>query len=94
MSSYYIYYKVPGDVAAKLKPAVEDLQRSLEGKTGVIGRLLCRKDKPDTWMEIYEDVPDPAGFEAALGSELQRVRFAELLGSESARRTEVFQPLP
>jgi hypothetical protein len=91
MNSYYIYYKVPAQAEAQLKPAVEDLQRSLAAKSGVRGRLLRRRDKTDTWMEIYEDVGDPDAFESLLGSELKRVRFAELLGPDSPRRTEVFQ---
>jgi hypothetical protein len=96
-ASYYIYYKVPSHAAALLRPTVQALQRALSGKTGVASKLLCRRDKADpalqTWMEVYEDVADTDGFEAALGAELERLRVADLLGPESARRTEVFRPL-
>jgi hypothetical protein len=90
--SYYIYYRVAPQLAGRVRPAVEELQRSLAAKAGVKGRLLCRRDKPETWMEIYENVADGDGFEAALGAELDRLRLAEMLGP-GARRTEVFRPL-
>src|SRR4051812_42339236 len=64
--SYYIYYKVPAQLAAQLRPVVQELQRSMAAKTGVRGKLLCRRDKAETWMEVYEDVVDAVGFEAVL----------------------------
>jgi uncharacterized protein DUF4936 len=92
-SSYYIYYKVPAAAATRLRAAAEDLQRSVAAKTGIAGRLLCRRDKAETWMEVYEDVGDEQRFEGALNAELERLRFAELLGAGSARVTEIFRPL-
>jgi hypothetical protein len=89
--SYYIYYKVASEAAARVRPAVEALQRALSAKTGANGRLLCRRDKPETWMEVYDDVADAQAFEAALNAELERVGFAQL-GAEP-RRTEIFRPL-
>jgi hypothetical protein len=86
--SYYIYYKVPAAESQNIRAAAEELQRGLASKTGVRGRLMCRRDEPQTWMEIYEDVPDIDAFERALDAELKRVKFAELLGG--ARHTEIF----
>ena len=93
MTSYYIYYKVAPARADAERAAVTEMQRTLAGRTGITGRLLCRRDKPDTWMEIYENVSDGDAFEAALGSELGRLRFDELLGKDGSRITEVFRPL-
>jgi len=92
-SSYYIYYKVKPHAAVEVRAAVEELQRTLLARAGVPGRLLCRQDGPETWMEVYENVPDPDSFQAVMDSELERLHIDDLLGSESPRRTEVFRPL-
>ena len=63
---------------------IEELQRLLAARTGVKGRLLCRRDKPETWMEVYEPVAEDTEFLATLEAELERVRFAELLGTDLA----------
>jgi hypothetical protein len=91
--SYYIYYQVDPRSAAAVRAAVQELQRSLQAKAGVAGRLLSRRDDPDTWMEVYEHVPDPEGFEALLAAELERLRIGELLGDARARHIEIFRPL-
>jgi hypothetical protein len=93
VNSYYIYYKVAPERAERLRLAVADLQRALGAATGVQGRLLCRRDRQETWMEVYEEVGDPALFEDCMERELQRIGFADLLGSDSPRRSEIFQPL-
>jgi hypothetical protein len=93
VTSYYIYYKVSPERAPGLRDAVTRLQQAIEKKTGIAGRLLCRRDSPETWMEIYEDVADGTAFEAALDAELARLRFAELLGPKASRFTEAFRPL-
>ncbi len=62
---YFVWYRVPGDAGAA-RARVDALQRELESRTGVIGRLLMRPGAPPTWMEIYEGVRDPSAFEAAL----------------------------
>jgi hypothetical protein len=93
VTSYYIYYKVAPAREAAVRAAVAELQRGLAARTGIAGRLLCRRDKPDTWMEVYENVPDGGTFEAALEVELGRVRFGETLGAGASRITEVFRPL-
>ena len=90
-SSYYIYYRVPDEDAARVRGVVEELQRILAARTGVAGRLLCRQDDPQTWMEIYENVPDAEGFELLLQEELQRLGLDALPGSP--RHTEIFRPL-
>jgi hypothetical protein len=42
---------------------------ALETQFGVRGRLMHRRDDPSTYMEVYEDVKDEAGFEALLERE-------------------------
>ena len=91
--SIYIYYKVTPGSVDKLRAAVQALFQAIAQRTGVEGRLLCRRDKPETWMEVYEDVADPDAFQASLDQALGRSRFAELLEPDSRRITELFMPV-
>ena len=89
--SYYIYYRVPPDNAARARAAVGALQRELSATTGIGGRLLRRRDDETTWMEIYESVPDGAAFEAKLAELAERHGIAALLAHGSSRKQEVFR---
>ncbi len=89
--SFYIYYRISAADSARVRGAVEELQRLVAERTGVTGRLLCREDDPRTWMEIYENVPDAEGFQQLLQEELLRLGLEEQIGS--ARHTEIFRPL-
>jgi hypothetical protein len=89
--SYYVYYKVPPGNSEGARVAVGALQRDLAQATGIAGRLLHRRDDPTTWMEIYENVPDPARFEAKLGELAERHRVSALLVPGSSRKQEVFR---
>ena len=52
-----------------LRPGVQALFSALEKRCGVRGRWMRRRDDPGTFMEVYEDVKDEAGFEALLERE-------------------------
>lgn len=91
--SIYIYYKVTPGSMEKVGAAVQVLFKAIAGGSGIEGRLLCRRDKPETWMEVYEGVADPESFQASLNRELGRLCFAELLGPDSRRITELFMPI-
>lgn len=91
--SIYIYYKVTPQNENAVRAAAHDLIAAIARSSGIAGRLLCRRDKPDTWMEAYEGVADPETFLAAIDNELVRVRFADLLGPDARRVTELFRPL-
>jgi len=88
--SYYIYYRVPAENAARARAAVGAMQRELSEIAGIGGRLLRRRDDQTTWMEIYENVADAERFEAELGGLVERHGFAALLAPGSARKREVF----
>jgi hypothetical protein len=90
-TSYYVYYKVPPANAARARDAVRALQRELSDATGVGGRLLRRRDDETTWMEIYEDVPDAARFEAKLAELANRHGIPALLAAGSSRKQEIFR---
>jgi len=87
---YYVYYKVPAGNSEGARVAVGALQHELAEATGITGRLLRRRDDPTTWMEVYENVPDPARFEAKLGELAERHRVSALLAPGSSRKQEVF----
>jgi hypothetical protein len=91
--SLYIYYKVSPGREKSVRAAAQDLFKSIAAATGVEGRLSCRRDKPDTWMEVYEGIAEPDAFQTILNKELDRLRFADLLGPDSRRMTELFRPL-
>jgi hypothetical protein len=90
-TSYYVYYRVPTVNAARARDAVGALQRALSDATGIGGRLLRRRDDETTWMEIYENVPDSARFEAKLAELTERHGISALLAPGSSRRQEVFR---
>ena len=69
MTSFYIYYRVDASRLPALRAEVERLFDAVQRATGVRGRWMRRRDKPDTYMEIYEDVRDEAAFEALLARE-------------------------
>ena len=91
--SFYVYYEVNTCNEDKVRTAAQGLQRTIADVTGIHGRLLCRRDKTETWMEVYEGVPDASSFQTILDGEAKRLCFAELLAPASRRITELFRPL-
>ena len=89
--SYYVYYRVPPENAARARAAVGALQRDLSDSLGIDGRLLRRRDDETTWMEIYENVPDGARFEAEITRLVELHGLAALLARGSSRKQEVFR---
>ena len=67
--NYYVYYKVPPERLAEVRPRVESLFSIVEKQAGVRGRWMRRRDDPSTYMEVYEGVNDEAGFEDLLKRE-------------------------
>ncbi|HYD95776.1 MAG TPA: DUF4936 family protein [Noviherbaspirillum sp.] len=85
----YIYYKVRREHAAGLVPRVLALQRRLGEEYGIVTGLKRRPEEKDgrqTWMEIYQAVPD--GFDAALEQALAREGLQPLI--DGRRNTEHF----
>ena len=91
--NFYIYYRVHAQNAERARVAVNALQRELSEITGIGGRLLRRRDDETTWMEIYENVPDTARFEAEIAKLVERHGLAALLLPGSFRKQEVFRTL-
>lgn len=74
MTSYYIYYRVEASRLPGLRAEVERLFGVVERAVGVRGRWMRRRDKPDTYMEVYENVSEEAAFEALLAREAASLR--------------------
>lgn len=87
-TDYYIYYRVAAADGERLQSTVAAMQTDLHAATGIAGRLLRRRDDPQTWMEVYEGVPDSTQFESALSEAAARHKLEALL--ESPRVIERF----
>jgi Domain of unknown function (DUF4936) len=61
----YVWYRLQGD-PARAREAITAMMLDVALATGVAGRLFERSDDAATWMEVYEDVTDRAGFERRL----------------------------
>ncbi len=85
---YFVWYEIAGD-AAPARAAIDAMMADIARATGVAGRLLVRRDRNATWMEIYEDVADPAGFEREIAAALRRHDVVRLLAG-GARHVEAF----
>lgn len=90
---YYIYYRIAADQLERARSLVGAVQHDVLAATGVQGRLLRRRDDPSTWMEVYDDVGDEAGFERALAAAVARHEFAAVIAAGSRRVAEVFAPI-
>ena len=64
MTNYYVYYKV--EDAGSIRAHVRKIFKEMETRFNIRGRWMRRRDDPSTYMEVYEGVSDPAGFESAL----------------------------
>jgi hypothetical protein len=87
---YYIYYRVAAEQAPAARRAIGGVLSAVEQRTGVMGRLLRRRDESLMWMEVYDDVGDPRTFEETLASVLADHDFSSFLAPGSDRRIERF----
>lgn len=90
MWHYYIYYRVASDDTHTLETLVASMQARLECQTGVMGRFLKKRGDPLLWMEIYEDVENAEGFEAALMQAVEKFEIEIFLADGSQRKVECF----
>ncbi len=83
--SVYVYYQVLD--AAQALPLVQVLLNAVAEQTGIHGRLLCRQQQTDTWMEIYEAVSDLPQLQQQLAAQLAQLPWADCCAT---RHEEVF----
>ena len=91
--SYYVYYRVSPARHDAAREAVAAMFLNLRETQGIVGRLACRRDDPDTWMEIYEGVSDEVAFGSALEQAARDCGIDACLKPGTARKTEIFMPL-
>ena len=89
-SHYYLYYPVRIGLEADLARVLYNAQSDLQARTGVVGRFLRRADDPWTWMEVYENVTDPAAFDDALAQGIDRHGLDRFVDDGGRRHTERF----
>lgn len=91
MLHYYIYFRIPAERATDIANAIQRMQQIIQAQLGITGRLLKKRDEPNLWMEIYENLPEDSGFEAVLTLAEEQSGIAVLLGPEGQRHIECFK---
>ena len=91
ISCYFIYYRIDARHVEPARATVNQLLTQLKSLTGIQGRCLRKTGEPLLWMEIYDNVADPARFEATLESALTEARFDRYLQHGANRKVERFE---
>lgn len=88
MNHYYIYYRVSEKNADAAETLARSMQARLACRSGVAGKLLKKRNDPELWMEVYENVSEPERFERLLGQAVDEFDLA--LFAEGSRKLECF----
>jgi hypothetical protein len=88
---YYVYYRVNPEKAAACEPRIRDLLAAVEKVTGIAGRLLKKREEPQLWMEVYENVSDQAHFEWEICDIADKFKVKEFLEPDTTRHCECFE---
>jgi hypothetical protein len=85
----YVYYRVRSDRTGELRAQAGAMQKWLTQEYGIVTGLKRRPEEKDgmqTWMEVYQAVPD--GFAVMLERAVAQAGLAALI--EGQRHTEYF----
>ena len=85
--AYYIWYRVRAD-ERETETVIRHMMARMACRSGVTGRLLKKRGEPQLWMEVYEGVGDPDGFERLLARAVDEFD-VEMFCADS-RHTECF----
>lgn len=85
---FYVWYRAAGEAEA-VRAAADDMMADIAARTGIVGRLLVRRDEPGTWMEIYERVTDADQFERELAAAVAHHDLARVIAG-GKRHVEAF----
>lgn len=88
LNHYYIYYRVSEKSANEAETLVRSMQARLACRSGIAGRLLKKRDEAGLWMEVYEDVTEPARFEHLLQQAVDEFDLGMFI--DGIRHTECF----
>ena len=86
--SYFIWYRVRAD-ERETETVIRHMMARLACRSGVSGRLLKKRGEAQLWMEVYEEVADPEGFERLLAQAVDEFD-VEMFCADS-RHTECFE---
>lgn len=89
--SYYIYYRVDPAKAGASEPRIRELLEGVRKATGISGRLMKKRNEPNLWMEVYENVADESKFEWELAEAVDHLRIQDVLLPGTPRYIEVFE---
>ena len=89
--SYYIYYRVDPAKTDSGEPRIRALLEGVLKATGVRGRLMKKRNEPNLWMEVYENVVAEAKFEWELAEAVEHLKVQELLQPGTPRHIECFE---
>lgn len=88
MRHAYVYYRIDLAQAGLAASRIDTLLASMAAFCSRPPRRLIRCENPETWMEVYEDIPDMAAFVTALNSAVEALRCGEFTLDE--RHLECF----
>ena len=86
--SYFVWYRVRAD-ERETETVIRHMMARLACRSGVAGRLLKKREEPRLWMEVYEGVGDPVGFERLLAQAV--AEFDVEMFCDDSRHGECFE---
>lgn len=89
--SCYIYYRVDTQRIAGAAQLTRALLDAVRTGSAVSGRLLKKRDEPNLWMEVYENIKDFCLFERVLEGAVKELNVTEFLQPGTGRHTECFE---
>lgn len=86
--NFYIWYRVRVD-ERETETVIRHMMSRLACRSGSSGRLLKKYGEPSLWLEVYEGVVDPTGFEHLLAQAVDE--FDVEMFCEGGRHCECFE---
>jgi hypothetical protein len=86
----YIYYRIDPAQEAVAAGRIDALLAAMAAHCARPPRRLRGCDDPALWMEVYEDIAEPAAFASALDAALRRIDCGAFTCGE--RHLECFSP--
>jgi hypothetical protein len=92
LTSFFIYYRVAPRDWEEAEALVRAMQARLACRTGIVGRLLKKRDAAGLWMEVYESISQAEEFERRLAQAEDEFDLAMFM--DGPRHREVFDADP
>ncbi|MGC3965705.1 MAG: DUF4936 family protein [Rhodocyclaceae bacterium] len=92
ISGLYIYYCVAPEKTREARSAVLSMLEAVKSASGVQGRLLCRMEDCNTWMEVYDPVDNAGRLLDTIDQAVRDAGVMDYLLPGTRRHTEQFVP--